>query len=285
MSITGVIRKNPHASGFAIIISNDYANTPDPGLETLKGTHKDSQGMEDAFRSLNIATHKVHNITKFQLVALLSDAARCTEYPEGSKCIAFVFSGHGFDSNQIYMQDGKLMHITNEIIQPLLPFRAPHIGTIPKLFFIDACRGSRNITPVVVPRSAGGAVQEIHQKGGTDATLQLPPEGNFLVAYSTMPEYHAYEMKGDGGVWMTTLAEKLRTSQDYVEVILSDVRKELLQKYQSPGWRARMQQPETLSRLNEKVCLAQGVEQTGRQVSFTDGATAGKTSISLPAYI
>ena len=88
-----------HASGFAIIISNDYANTP--GLETLKGTHKDSQRMEDAFKSLNIATHKAHNITKFQLKALLNDATRCKEYPEGSKCIAFVLSGHGLDSNLI----------------------------------------------------------------------------------------------------------------------------------------------------------------------------------------
>ena len=281
-SVPRPIWSNSHASGFAIIISNDYATTP--GLDTLKGTHKDSQRMEEAFKSLNIATFKVHNITKLRLVGLLNGTAQYETYPEGSKCIAFVFSGHGLDSTHIYMQDGQLMHITNEIIQPLLPSRAPHIGTIPKLFFIDACRGSRDITPVVVSKSAGGAVLETHQKGGTDATLQLPPEGNFLVAYSTMPEYRAYEMKGDGGVWMTTLAEKLRTSQDYVEVILSDVRKELLQKYQSPGWTARMQQPETLSRLNEKVCLAQGVKQIGRQAVFTDGATAGKGSVSSPAF-
>ena len=141
--IAGVIRSSPRASGFAIIISNDYDTTC--GLATLKGTHKDSQRMDDTFKSLDIATLKLSNITKPQLIALLSQAAQCKEYSEKSKCIAFVFSGHGLDSTQIYMQDGKLVHITNEIIQPLLPSRAPHIGTIPKLFFIDACRGSKDI--------------------------------------------------------------------------------------------------------------------------------------------
>ena len=280
--LTEVIRSNPRANGVAIIISNDYATTP--GLDTLKGTHKDAERMEGAFKSLNITTYRASNVTKFKLVSLLNEAAQCKEYPRESRCISFVFSGHGLDSNQIYMQDGKLVHIANEIIQPLLPMRAPHISTVPKLFFLDACRGSRDITPVVVPRSAGGAVQEIHQKGGIDATLKVPPLGNFLVAFSTMPEYRSYEMTGEGGVWMTTLAEKLRTSQDYVEVILSDVRKELLEKYQEAGWTSRMQQPETLSRLNEKVCLAQDIKSIGGQVAFANGRTTGKGSPSLPAH-
>ena len=281
-SLTEVIRSNPRANGVAIIVSNDYATTP--GLDTLKGTHKDAERMEGAFKSLNITTYRASNTTKFQLGALLNEAAQCRGYPRESRCIAFVFSGHGLDSNQIYMQDGYPMNLMSEIIHPLLPLKAPHIVTIPKLFFIDACRGSRDITPVVVPRSAGGAVQEIHQKGGTDASLQVPPEGNFLVAFSTMPEYRSYEMKGEGGVWMTTLAEKLRTSQDYVEIILSDVRKELLEKYQSPGWTARMQQPETLSRLNEKVCLARDIKSIGGQAAFANGRTTGKGSASLPAH-
>ena len=51
-SVGEVIRKNPQASGFAIIVSNDYASYPK--LETLRGTAKDAEKIHSTFQ---IATH------------------------------------------------------------------------------------------------------------------------------------------------------------------------------------------------------------------------------------
>ena len=81
-----------------------------------------------------------------------------------------------------YMQDGNLVKI-EEIVRPFLPRSAPMIGKIPKLFLIDACRGDQELQAAVVPRAGGGKAK----KGGTDATIQVSAEGNFLVAHSTMP--------------------------------------------------------------------------------------------------
>jgi len=39
--VTEAVRKNPDASGLAVIISNDYNTTP--GLENLTGTVKDGE--------------------------------------------------------------------------------------------------------------------------------------------------------------------------------------------------------------------------------------------------
>ena len=39
------------------------------------------------------------------------------------------------------------------------------------------------------------------KKGGTDATIQVLAEGNFLVAHSTMPGRQSYELKGESGIF------------------------------------------------------------------------------------
>ena len=125
--------------------------------------------------------------------------------------------------------------LVNDIVEALLPKQAPQIGSIPKDFFINACCGKRVLSnkAVVVSQhsSIGGKVQEILQRGASDETLHVPPKRNFLVTYSTMPEYQSSEVKGKGGVWMTSLAKRLCTSSDSVQDILSEVNKDLMQKF------------------------------------------------------
>ena len=43
------------------------------------------------------------------------------------------------------------------------------------------------------------------------------------------------------------VVEKLHTSQESVEDILTEVNEELMEQYQSPEWRHCMQQPEKVS--------------------------------------
>ncbi len=237
--------------GFALIISNDYINTPE--LPTLTGTEVDAKLMDETFKALNFDTVRVRNLGKGRLVKLVHETAG-RNYPKSCKAIAVVFSGHGHLNNCLYIQDGNKVAI-REIVEEFLPSKAPMIGSIPKLFFIDACRGDATTQSVTVPRGSGVHC-EVFQKGGNEvATLQVPSQGNFLLAHSTMPNYKAYELKGKGGIWMTSLAGKLRTSRKSVEDILSEVNADMMQLFQSPDWSGRMQQPEKLSRLNKVVYL------------------------------
>ena len=239
------------SSGLAIIISNDYKTTAK--LETLSGTIKDGEKMNSTFQFLKFETRQGRNVTREELMKMLYKVSQSSSLPQSYKCIAFVFSGHGLDANQLYMQDGSLITVQS-IVESLLPKTAPQIGTIPKVFFIDACRGERTLSEeaIVVPRKAGGKVQ---RRGGLDATFHIPPEGNFLIAYSTMPRYQSYELKGEGGLWMTSLAEKLRTSYESIQDILSETNRDLMEMFQAPEFRQSMMQPECFSRLHGRLCL------------------------------
>ena len=64
----------------------------------------------------------------------------------------------------------------------------------------------------------------------------------------------------------------------------AEAKEQAARKLQEAGWTSRMQQPETLSRLNEKVCLARDIKSIGGQAAFANGRTTGIGSPSLPAH-
>ena len=261
MSIRKTILREPEANGLAIIISNDYWSSSH--FKTLKGAYKDGKNMCQAFKYLKFATHWEPNVTIQRLMELIYDAAHYDLYHllENYKCIAFVFAGHGGTMDHIYMQDDTPVSIT-DIVQQFLPKSAPHIATLPKLFLIDACRGTKVINPVLIPRGSAEIPQgNVVERGVTELlSSRLPPEGNCLIAYSTMPEHMSYEQSGEGSIWITILAEMLCTSHASIDDILTAVNGKMMEKYQTL-LQCPMQQPEKISRLNKVLVLNPDVEQ------------------------
>ena len=254
-SVGELVRQNPSKRGLAIIVTNGYeASTK---LSTLKGPKKDGDRMREAFNRLQIATYCKHNVGCGELRKILKEVSGIVP-SKTYESISFVFAGHGLETRAIYLQDGGTVPI-QEIINSLLPHRAPNIGNIPKLFFFDACRGSNDIKPVMVPRSGGRVSQnerEVLGRGANDIkTVLVPPEGNTLVAYATMPRYKAHENGEDGGIWMKALASKLVASKEPIEVVLTKVREQLHATYQDPQWAGYMQMPETINTLLRPVYL------------------------------
>ncbi len=243
MAVQQTISQMPKACGLAIIVSNGYSETNSP----LPGTYQDAMKMKKAFSDLQFATHLEHNVIKDRMEKLAAEAAK-SKFTNSYRCIAFVFSGHGQDANHIISEDEMLVNI-QELINQFLPVSAPVIGRIPKLFFIDACRGADRMVGLLIPKGFKPSDK-----------MTVPPEGNFLVAYSNMPGYVSYEVQGGagssgGGLWMSTLAKYLPTSDEDIGATLTLVNKELMGRFQSKHGAKAIQQPEYMSRLNDLVKL------------------------------
>ena len=253
-SVVELVQQMPTKRGLAIIITNDYSADTAVKLSRLRGPQRDGARMQTVFNQLNIATYWKHNVGLGKLMQVFYDVAHLGRWPRSYESISFVFSGNGLSTGQIYLQDGSLMHV-QEMINFLLPKQAPNIGTIPKLFFIDACCGPNDIQAVVVPRRTGQHAQsDILRHDTTDETVFIPPTGNTLVAYSTTSNFKAHETPS-GGIWMQALASKLLTSKQAIGTVLIEVRSDLHKKYQYPGWRDHMQMPVTINTLFEPVYL------------------------------
>ena len=262
------IQGDPGLNGLAVIITNDYRDTPN--YIELKSTFEDGKRLEKAFKTLKFNVHWKTNVTAADVGRIIYELSNLNyESVKHYRCIAFVFSGHGEWPGKLVMQDSRQVDICNDIIAPILPGRSPMIGAIPKIFIIDACRGQNHTETVLVPQpvtnkgiapSASNDDPEIQTKGGLDVQLlQLPSEGNFLVAHSTLPGCISNEYRGKGSLWLEILANKLPVDNVSVEDLLTAVNGELQKICQRDGY--RFQQPEKRTRLNEILYLLGGPNQ------------------------
>lgn len=183
-----VIRKkcegHPKANGIAVVIANRYA----PGTKVLRGVIKDRDNMEKALETLRFAVVIATDIGRVDMLSLL-DATAVYKYPHSYKRMIMVFSGHG-EQEALCTHDGKVT--IDEIKYKFTPVK------IPKLFFIDACRGELRIES---------------QRGGPPLPLT-----EYLMAFSTMPDYVSFE-NSNGGYWMSILSTTLFEDKSIFDVL------------------------------------------------------------------
>jgi len=252
-TIATTVESHPEANGLALILCNDYITTrPSFNLTQLPGAITDGRKMKSSFTKLNYATLLECNLSMQGVVDILREIARHNCYPRTYRRIVVVFSGHGTSGQQLYANDGKTF-IIRDMVTILSPKQAPHLGSTPKLFFIDACRGNLKDQGIYIPKGEVVVPEEVPvPKGGHVLdSIRVPSEGNCLVAYSTLPEHLSFECTSEGGMWMSCLARKIVTINKTVTDILIDVNQELIEKF-NYGLKEN-QQPEYISQLNELV--------------------------------
>ena len=209
--------------GIAIIVNCDYNDTQSP----LVGTNEDAKEMETTSDVLGFHTITLRNPAQSEIktkIQKISSALPLLEEvnPDIFRAIVFVFSGHSSDSDTIFSQDEKELNLMTDIVHPLIGHR--QIKHIPKLFFIDACRGNERLK------------QAYYSKG------PIEKEANFRIDYATVRRHVSY-MEDSKSVWLHTLAYELRTKNDSVQNIVATVNKKVFDRRQR-------QQGETVDRLN-----------------------------------
>ena len=215
--------------GLAILVTCDYEGTT--GVSSLSATNRDADEMKTTFEQFNYDIHQLKNgeATKCAVTTLLKQVSEYLGRYSGDitnkdgerKVIIFAFSGHGTSCgtsrDQIQANDGELLNLMEEVRLPLV--KTAH--KIPKLFFIDACRGS----------------DHLREKG------YMGVETNFRVDFATIPDHKAYTGAYESR-WMPVLARELRKRDDTFSNIVDRVN-EIVHKQDE-----HLQQPESVSRLN-----------------------------------
>ena len=197
------------APGLAVIITNNYIESP---LNALKGTTADGDKMQKAFHQFFKFDYlRANNLYAEEMKNFIQKVANCSSL-QSKKCIVFVFSGHGGENGSLYGQDGKIMDIIDDILLPFDPQMAPDLKNIPKLFFIDACRGGVDTKTGGKGKWSGKDRIIDASKGGKGVKGGRPLSGGYIIGYATMSGYRSY-LRSDseaGSLWMPLLADELQ---------------------------------------------------------------------------
>ncbi|KAG8549744.1 hypothetical protein GDO81_019790 [Engystomops pustulosus] len=235
--------------GKCIIINNKNFDEK-TGMCTRNGTDKDAGDLFRCFKNLGFDV-TVHNDTSCEeMERLLQNVAQ--QNHSDSACFACILLSHG-EEGQIYGTDGAMA------IKSLTTlFRGDKCKSLvgkPKLFFIQACRGSEFDEGIQTDSGPANDSME------TDANprYKIPVEADFLFAYSTVPGYYSWRNPGRGSWFVQALCSVLNEHGKHLEImqILTRVNYMVATSYESwsddPRYSEKKQIPCVVSMLTKEL--------------------------------
>ncbi|KAK6187753.1 hypothetical protein SNE40_005710 [Patella caerulea] len=186
--------------GIFIIINNKHFDES-TGQETREGTDIDAERLEERFQDLGFEVRRYDDVTRTKMTGLMYDIASYDH--SNSDCFGCAILSHGRDG-KVYATDGILP--IELMVLPLKGSRSPTLVGKPKLFFIQACRGTNLDYGVELVESITPSPQDETDAAAQTVTIRkLPAEADFLFTYSTVPGYYSWRNNQDGSWFIQAL--------------------------------------------------------------------------------
>lgn len=194
--------------GKCIIINNkNFAK--ETGMSARNGTDKDAGDLHKCFKELKFDVVIYNDQTTDQMQRLLQNVSQ--EDHSDCACFACILLSHG-EEGTIFGTNGSM---------PIKCLTSPFRGDLckslvgkPKLFFIQACRGSEFDEGIQTDSGPTNTVE-------TDANprYKIPVEADFLFAYSTVPGYYSWRNPGRGSWFVQALCSILNEFGTKLEIM------------------------------------------------------------------
>ncbi|XP_001090833.4 caspase-7 isoform X1 [Macaca mulatta] len=232
--------------GKCIIINNKNFDKV-TGMGVRNGTDKDAEALFKCFQSLGFDVIVHNDCSCAKMKDLLKKASE--EDHTNAACFACILLSHG-EENLIYGKDG-----VTPIKDLTAHFRGDRCKTLlekPKLFFIQACRGTELDDGI---QADSGPIND------TDANprYKIPVEADFLFAYSTVPGYYSWRSPGRGSWFVQALCSILEEHGKDLEImqILTRVNDRVARHFESqsddPCFHEKKQIPCVVSMLTKEL--------------------------------
>ncbi|XP_019725374.1 caspase-3-like [Hippocampus comes] len=236
----------PHM-GICLIINNKNFDRS-TRMSTRNGTDVDAAFAMKTFSALGYKIKVATDQTVKQMKSLMLSVSQ----EDHSSCASFVcvLLSHG-EEGVIFGTDGY------ELLENLTkPFKGHRCSTLvgkPKLFFIQACRGSE--------LDEGTEIQA--DSVAEQTSERIPVEADFLYAYSTAPGYYSWRNTQNGSWFMQALCEMLQRFRGELELmqIMTRVNYKVAMHFESssnvPGFTGKKQIPCIVSMLTKDLYFPQ----------------------------
>uniref|UniRef100_A0A8C8SDG8 Caspase-3 n=1 Tax=Pelusios castaneus TaxID=367368 RepID=A0A8C8SDG8_9SAUR len=227
--------------GICVIINNKNFH-PATGMSFRSGTDADAAHIRDTFLTLGYKVKLNNDLTCKQMGDILQNVAK-DDHSNRSSFVCVLLS-HGEDG-LIYGTDGPL-----ELKMLTGLFRGDRCKSLvgkPKLFFIQACRGTDLDSGI-----------ETDSRPEENTCHKIPVEADFLYAYSTAPGYYSWRNSSDGSWFIQSLCLMLKTHAKTLELmqILTRVNRKVAEFSScsnKPDFHAKKQIPCIVSMLTKEL--------------------------------
>lgn len=228
--------------GHCVIINNKNFDR-NTGMNQRNGTDVDAGNAMNVFRKLGYAVKVYNDQTVTQIIQVLTAVA----HDDHSRCASFVcvMLSHGDDG--VFFGTDKAVELKS-LTSLFRGDRCPSLVGKPKLFFIQACRGTE-LDPGV----------EADSSSSSDGPVRIPVEADFLYAYSTVPGYYSWRNTMTGSWFIQSLCEMIAKYGKELELmqIMTRVNHKVALDFEStsnmPDFDAKKQIPCIVSMLTKEM--------------------------------
>ncbi|NXG26863.1 CASP3 protein, partial [Dromaius novaehollandiae] len=188
--------------GECVIINNKNFHR-ETGMLPRSGTDADAASVREVFMKLGYKIKLNNDLSCRDIFKLLKNTSE-EDHSKRSSFVCVLLS-HG-EEGLIYGTDGPL-----ELKALTSLFRGDRCRSLagkPKLFFIQACRGTELDSGI---ETDSGSDEPMCQK--------IPVEADFLYAYSTAPGYYSWRNAAEGSWFIQSLCRMLREHARKLELM------------------------------------------------------------------
>ncbi|NXT08062.1 CASP3 protein, partial [Prunella fulvescens] len=188
--------------GECVIINNKNFHRH-TGMSSRSGTDADAASVREVFMKLGYKIKINNDLSCGDIFKLLKNVSE-EDHSKRSSFVCVLLS-HG-DEGLIYGTDGPL-----ELKALTSLFRGDRCRSLagkPKLFFIQACRGTELDSGI---ETDSGSEETMCQK--------IPVEADFLYAYSTAPGYYSWRNSAEGSWFIQSLCKMLKEHARKLELM------------------------------------------------------------------
>ncbi|KAF6777319.1 hypothetical protein AHF37_03143 [Paragonimus kellicotti] len=190
------------------LLINQRDFSPATGQGRRDGTDVDADRVERLFKRLGYIVRRHLNVNRSDMRRILREVASF-DHRQCDSFVCFILS-HG-ENGVVYSTDGPVQ--MDEIISVFRGSASPTLIGKPKLFFVQACRGSEFDKGATLPMTTDAAPDVI--------VTRLPVEADILVAHSTVPGFFAWRNSLAGSWFIQELCRTLE--EDSARVQPSDI--------------------------------------------------------------
>lgn len=223
-------------SGYVLIINNQtFAYRSD--VERT-GSEKDVENLKSLFDDFGLHPVKVvHDLTSAQILEQLVE----TSEKDFSKfdCFICVILSHG-SSDGICGVDEQSVQV-EALTSRFRRSHCPSLENKPKIFLIQACRGSQQD---IAPVESDSEPVPMHYRG-------LPSDADFLICYASSPGYQSYRNPQKGSWFIRSIGDVFRqyANKEHIMDMMLRVNNRVSAYFSSHGYK---QMPSEVCMLTKK---------------------------------
>ncbi|XP_052823815.1 caspase-3-like [Octopus bimaculoides] len=208
------------------LIINNVKFDKSTGMPERQGSDKDASAIKHTLESLHFQVINRTNLSVKSMEQIFWDIS--TRDYANYNCFVCVILTHGEDNNWIYGTDDKVK--LDDLVEMLLPNRCPGLIGKPKLFFVQACRGTKFDSGAVM-HDAG----DMRKKYENITSYKVPLWADVLLAYSTVPGFYSWRNSTNGSWFIQSLAHIFGKHGDRLELqqLMLSVNRRVAYEYES----------------------------------------------------